>query len=258
MIPLDPSKIQSAAPDWQVLVFNEVASTNDVARDLGMQGERGSIAVFAESQTNGRGQRSNRWLTPPGRDLMMSVLLRPAAPMHLWPRITTLAALAVCRAIDSTLPLHCQIKWPNDVYFGDKKVCGLLAETYASCHGNFVVLGVGININTVEFPAELANTATSLRLEAGEKARWIPREPFAAAFLNELDALLAHCIDGFDVALMEVRTRSLLLGKNVRAWVNGSLIHGRAIDLNHEGHLVLERVDGGVEVLTSASEVRTE
>ena len=256
MSALQSDKIESAAPGWRVLVFDEVGSTNDVARDLGLQGEDGFIAVVTESQTQGRGQRSNRWVTPVGRDIMLSVLLRPSADLNLWPRLTTLAALAVCRSIEASVPVQTGIKWPNDVYIGGKKVSGLLAETTFGKGGAFVVLGIGINVNSVEFPDSLKDTATSLKLATGSSAAQLPREPIVAAVLNELRQFCLSLTESFDEALMEARKRSILLGKNVRAQVDGRIVHGRAFDLNQEGHLLLEMADGSVQALASAAEVR--
>ncbi|MBL9115275.1 MAG: biotin--[acetyl-CoA-carboxylase] ligase [Verrucomicrobiaceae bacterium] len=250
--PLDQREIEALAPGWRVQVFDEVRSTNDVARSLGLQGEDACLAVLAEAQTAGRGQRSNRWVTPRGLDIMLSVLLRPTVPVNLWPRLTTLAALASAEAIEDVCPVKALIKWPNDVYIGQRKVCGLLAETVFGKQP-FIILGIGLNVNTRDFPPELANLATSLANEVGTP---VPRVPVAAALLNRLTERLGQWEAGFEQALMTVRERSMLLGRTIRARVEERIVHGRVRELNHEGHLVLERVDGSTEVLTSAAEVR--
>lgn len=252
---MNADAIQSATGGWTVQCHAEVTSTNDLARDEGTRGA-GRIAIFAESQTAGRGQRSNRWITPAGRDLMFSILLRPDVPLELWPRFTTLAALAVCDAIEAMLPLRPAIKWPNDIYLGQRKVCGLLAETGTGPHGMFLVLGIGLNVNATTFAPELADTATSLLRELPATIREIDREALAVLLLNALDRTFALCEHDYFHALQQVRTRSLLIGRNVRALVSETLIHGRVLDLNHEGHLVLQLPDGGTQVLSSAAEVR--
>jgi BirA family transcriptional regulator, biotin operon repressor / biotin---[acetyl-CoA-carboxylase] ligase len=243
---------------WHLELHDEVTSTNDLIKVHGLQGAAHGLVVTAESQTAGRGQRSNRWVTPKGNDLMFSLLLRPTPRLELWPRLTTLAAVAVCRAIEESAPVHVGIKWPNDIYLNGKKVSGLLAETTLGPGGMFVVLGIGININTLTFPEELLETATSLRLAIGHTStRPLPREGLLACFLNHLDELMASAWDeGFPHLMMEVRQRSTLIGKNIRATVEGRPTFGRVRDLNHEGHLVLEQIDGSTEILTSAAEVR--
>lgn len=257
---LDPQEIRQAAAGspvgWAIEVVDETASTNDAVRDLGMRGAQHGRVVFAEQQLRGRGRRQNRWLSAKGRDLMFSVLLRPESPPELWPRITTLAALAICKAIEAELPLQPEIKWPNDVYLNDRKVSGLLAESFSGGTGLFLVLGIGINVNSREFPPELQSTATSLAIECANTVIELDRSRLAGAILRTLGDELGRLTDGFGEAMREARERSWLLGKTVRATVDGRELFGRAIDLNHEGHLVLALPDGSISTLGSAEEVR--
>ncbi len=250
--------IQQFAPAWRVQCLEEVTSTSDLARDAGRSGGEGTLAFFAESQTAGRGQRRNRWVTPAGKDLMFSVVLRPSMPMELWPRLTTLAALAICRAVEAMLPLRCGIKWPNDIHLAGRKVCGLLAETFVGPEGSFLVLGIGLNVNNTSFPPELQAIATSLLRELPATIREVEREPLAAAILNELQSLMGLWQYDFHEIISQVRARSVLVGKNIRALVNDQPIHGRVLDLNHEGHLVLRLADGSSMTLSSAAEVRAD
>ena len=241
---------------WRLQGQDEVTSTSDLARAAGMAGEPGGLVIFAEAQINGRGQRSNRWITPKGQDLMLSVLLRPGQPMERWPRLTTLAALAVCRAIEAVVPMKPLIKWPNDIYIGQRKVSGLLAETFVGPGGAFLVLGIGLNVNTMAFPAELQGVATSLLRELPAHVQSLQREAVAAALLNELDRVMVLWDDAFTEAVAEVRPRSMLLGKQVRAVVEGREVSGKVLDLNHEGYLVLQLIDGSSQTLSSAADVR--
>ena len=250
--------IQPLTAPWHIWCLDEVGSTSDLVRDAGHAGQEDGLVIIAESQTAGRGQRSNRWITPPGKDIMMSVLLRPALPMELWPRLTTLAALAICRAIESMLPVKCGIKWPNDIHIAGRKVGGLLAETFVCASGSFLVLGLGLNVNTTVFPEELQPIATSLLRELPANVREIDREALVASVLNELSALMKLWQHDFYEIVAQVRPRSVLIGKNIRAMVNDASIHGRVLDLNHEGHLVLRLADGSSLTLSSAAEVRAE
>lgn len=258
---LDAGRITDAASQpllpWKVEVRDEVASTSDVIRELGQAGGPHGLVVLAERQTAGRGRRDNRWQSLPGRDLMLSVLLRPPAQQELWPRITSLAALAVCKAVESELPLRPRIKWPNDIYLNDRKICGLLAEACFSSSGTFLCLGIGINVNSTGFPADLAATATSLCLEMrGFQVPVIDRNSLAACLLRHLAVELERMDGEFPRAMGEVRERSWLLGKTIRATVLGREVFGRAADLNHEGHLVIVLPDGSSRDLSSADEVR--
>ena len=253
---LDAAQIQDRTPPWRVRVLDEVTSTNDVVRDLGLAGEPHGAVVFAEHQTSGRGRRQNKWLPPRGMDLMFSVLLRSDAPASLWPRITPLAALAICKGIEHELPLTPSIKWPNDVYLADRKIAGLLAESLTSPSGSFIVLGIGINVNTTTLPDDIRATATSLILELRSGVPMINRNSLAVAILQSLDHELNRIDSGFASAMEEVRSRSWLIGKTIRATADGAEVFGRATDLNHEGHLVIALHDGSSRALSSADDVR--
>jgi len=247
------------SPDlpWRVQVVEEIGSTSDAVREAALAGADAGLVIFAESQTAGRGRRENRWLAPKGKDLMFTLLLRPEAPIALWSRITTLAALAICRAIEEELPLRPQIKWPNDIYVHDRKVSGLLAEAVTTPSGLMLVLGIGLNVNTREFPPELSASATSLitALPAAPVAE-LDRRSLAATLLAQLHEQLQLIEHGFHEAVAGVRARSWLIGKAIRATVEGQEIYGRALDLDSEGHLILALPDGSVRTLSSAESVR--
>ena len=237
----------------EVQVHAELPSTNDHVRQLGLAGYPHGLVVLAESQTAGRGRRENRWCSAPGQDLLLSVLLRPGARMEHWPRLTTLAALSVCKAIEFTSPLKPAIKWPNDVLVNDRKCAGILAETFAGGSSSFMVLGIGINVNTTTYPPELCDTATSLKLVL---ERHVDRNTLAIALLKQLDLHLLHWEAGFADAVKEVTERNWLIGRAVTARMDGRQVQGVASSLNAEGHLVLIQDDGRAVTLTSAEHVR--
>ncbi len=254
---LDPTLLHASDLPWRVHVAEEIGSTSDAARQAALAGEAPGWVLFAESQTAGRGRRDNRWITPKGQDLMFSLLLRPEAPAGLWPRMTTLAALAICLAIEEELPLRPQIKWPNDVYLGDRKVSGLLAEVVTAPSGLMLVLGIGLNVNAREFPPEISAVATSiLKALPSPPVRPIDRHPLALALLRHLHQQMMRMEQGFDEAVAEVRARSWLLGRQIRATVDGVEVFGRVLDLDPEGHLRLGLPDGGQRILSSAESVR--
>lgn len=253
MIPLEASALHDDTLPWHVTVLDEVGSTSDWLKQNAASLPVGTV-VFTESQTAGRGRRDNRWIAPRGKDLMFSLLLKPAASMEQWPRITTLAALAICKAIESELPLQPRIKWPNDVYLSDRKVSGLLAETVSTGDGMRIVLGIGLNVNARDFPPELS--ATSLLLDLASPAmREIDRNALASRLLSSLHAEFERIHD-FPAAIAEVRERSWLIGRQIRCHTEGREMHGRVIDLNEEGHLMLALPDGSSRALTSAEEIR--
>ncbi len=257
MTVLSATALNDPALPWRVQVVEEIGSTSDALREAALAGEDAGLVLFAESQTAGRGRRQNRWLAPKGKDLMFSLLLRPEAATALWPRVTTLAALAICRAIEDELPLWPRIKWPNDVYVHDRKVAGLLAEAVTTSSGLMLVLGIGLNVNTRDFPPDLSDTATSLLSAVQPLPQLLlERESLARAILQQLHRQLSRIEEGFHEAISEVRERSWLLGRQIRATVDGREIFGRALDLDQEGHLIMALPDGSITPLSSAESVR--
>jgi BirA family biotin operon repressor/biotin-[acetyl-CoA-carboxylase] ligase len=237
----------------EIQVHEELESTSDHARELGMAGHPHGLVVFAEAQHAGRGRRENRWSSQPGLDLAVSVLLRPAERLELWPRLTTLSALAICGAIEKVTALQPMIKWPNDVIVADRKAAGILAETFTGGTGAFMVGGIGVNVNSVDLPPDLRATATSLKLASG---REVDRNALAIALLKALDVQVRRMESGYAEAVDEVRQRSWLLGRALTALVDGREVRGVAAGLNAEGHLLLREEHGGVLALSSAEQVR--
>jgi BirA family biotin operon repressor/biotin-[acetyl-CoA-carboxylase] ligase len=254
MIPLNADVLNDPDLPWNVTVLDEVGSTSDWLRERAASVQPGTV-VFAEAQTAGRGRRDNRWITPRGKDLMFSLLLQPPAPVEKWPRITTLAALAVCKAVEEELPLTPRIKWPNDIYLEDRKLSGLLAETVSAARGLALVLGIGLNVNTIEFPPHLPATSLLARMP-GATVREVDRNSLACRLLRALHGEFLRLEDDFSAAVAEVRERSWLFGKQVRASIQGNETFGRVIDLDEEGRLILELPDGALQVLASAENIR--
>jgi BirA family biotin operon repressor/biotin-[acetyl-CoA-carboxylase] ligase len=186
---------------------------------------------------------------------MFSLLFQPPSPLEKWPRITTLAALAICKAIEAELPLQPRIKWPNDLYLDNRKISGLLAETVSTPDGLLLVLGIGLNVNTLDFPSELPATSLLKQLSS-PILHEIDRNTLASRLLGTLQAEFQRIEDDFTAAIAEVRERSWLIGRQIRAQAPQGEVFGRVLDLNEEGHLILEIPDGSTHTLTSADEVR--
>jgi len=254
MISLSVDALNDDALPWRVRIFDELGSTSDWLKQNAASEPVGTV-VFTESQTAGRGRRENRWIAPRGKDLMFSMLLKPSAALERWPRLTTLAALAICKAIEAELPLQPRIKWPNDIYLGDLKTSGLLAETVSTCEGLALVLGIGLNVNTLDFPSELSATSLLQKL-ASPVLREIDRNTLAKRLLECLHAEFQRLDDDFSAAIAEVRERSWLLHRQIRAQALHGEVFGRVLDLDEEGHLLLQLADGTLQTLASADHVR--
>ena len=227
-----------------ILVFAETDSTNDLATQLGRQGTPGGLAIFAEHQTAGRGRFGRRWASASHRGLWFSLLLRPAFSQAHWARLTTWAAVSVAAAIEESIGAKTAIKWPNDVFLGGKKVAGILAESGSDVTGRpFAVLGIGVNVNHEpdDFPAELRATAGSLRETTGEP---LDRTALAAAILRALDNRAAQIADDFPAIIAEAAARSFLLGRWIQLRAGEILAEGCAEQLDENGHLILRHADG--------------
>ena len=199
-------------------------STNERARELAAAGAPHGTVVTAGEQTAGRGRQGRTWVAPPGSAVLMSVVLRRFDPM-----LPLAAAVALCEA----LPVPALVKWPNDIWIDERKVAGILVEGRPAA--GWAVLGIGINVSVAEFPEELRDTATSLRL-AGSS---IGDEEVLDLVLDALDRWLERAAAE---VLAAWRPRDALRGSEVR-WAEGS---GRAAGIDEAGALLVDTSSGRV------------
>ena len=229
-----------------IQVFQQTSSTNDVVEKMARDGVAEGVVVFAESQTKGRGRLGRQWVSPPGQGLWFSVLLRPALPPASVTQLTIAAATAVARALRTQSELVPQIKWPNDILMGGKKVAGILTELNAELDQvRYVVIGIGVNVNVTGFPPELGDVATSLACEAG---RTFIRAEIAAAILHELDLDYGRIKRGQFAALAEEwEQHCVTLGRRVQIHIGERTLCGRAESLDNDGALLLRTDHGHLE-----------
>jgi BirA family biotin operon repressor/biotin-[acetyl-CoA-carboxylase] ligase len=240
-----------------IRVFEQTTSTNDVIEKLALDDVKEGVVVFAESQTKGRGRLGRKWVSPPRKGLWFSVLLRPKMPPRQATQLTIASATALRRAIQTQCGLSAEIKWPNDLLMGGRKVAGILTELYAELDQvKHVILGIGVDVNleTAEFPPELRAVATSLKLESNQA---VVRADLAIAILRELDSDYARLSSGRFVQIAdEWEKYCTTLGRNVSIQLGQRSVRGRAEALDDDGALLvrtehgrLERVIGGDVIL---------
>jgi BirA family biotin operon repressor/biotin-[acetyl-CoA-carboxylase] ligase len=257
---LDEAALRAALPGWNVIYRSRTTSTNDEARRLAVQGAPDRTVVLAEEQTAGRGRRGARWVSPVGRNGIVSVLCRPgkSLPPERWARLTLAAALAGCGALDAVpgLGAAAEVKWPNDLYLSGRKVAGILVESAWAADGGFVVVGTGFNLNLrpEEFPEELRDTATSVWMERGGLT--VDRTVFLTNYLRALEKRQAQAAADFEAMKDEAWRRSWLAGKRVTLTSAGEETEGVVCGLGPEGELLLKRDDGAVQIIASAELVR--
>lgn len=236
-----------------IRVFQETTSTNDVIEKLARDGVKEGAVVFAESQTKGRGRMGRKWVSPPGKGLWFSVLLRPNFHPLCTTQLTVASATALIRAIRSQTRVKAAIKWPNDILIGGKKVAGILTELSAELDSvKYVIIGMGVDVNLQadDFPADVEKIATSLQLESGQ---FVNRADLATAILRELDVDYARICSGqFEKVAEEWQQQCSTLGNNVSIHMGDRTIFGHAEALDTDGALLvrtqhgrLERIIGG-------------
>jgi BirA family biotin operon repressor/biotin-[acetyl-CoA-carboxylase] ligase len=244
----DFTNIASDFPEpYRLLVRESAESTNDELRALAEHGAASGMVLLALEQTNGRGRRGNQWFSPPEASLAFSVLVRPQEPKSLWPRLALSAGLAVAEAMES-FGIRPGIKWPNDVWIGSRKVAGVLVEAGE----DFAVIGIGINVNTKEFPADVASIATSMWLESGWEH---PRHEVLAAVIQRLAARSRQIGVDFNDLLDSLRQRCVLTGRRVSLMTAGGPLDGVVEGIAAGGELLL-RSDQDLHRLIQADEVR--
>jgi BirA family biotin operon repressor/biotin-[acetyl-CoA-carboxylase] ligase len=234
-----------------IRVFEQTTSTNDVIEKLAHDGVKEGVVVFAESQTKGRGRLGRPWVSPGRKGLWLSVLLRPDLRPQETTQLTVASATALRRAIQSETGLDPEIKWPNDILIRGKKVAGILTELSAELDRvKHVILGIGLDVNqnVNEFPAELRKTATSLKIETG---KILSRPELATAILRELDCDYARVGGHFfaDVA-DEWEAHCTTIGRAVTIQIGGRRVSGRAESLDDDGALLLRTEHGHLERIT--------
>jgi len=219
-------------------------STNRVAMEMAENGAPHGTVVVADAQTAGRGRLGRRWVSPAGKNLYVSLLLRPPVQTVEAPRLSLVAAVALADAVEE-MGLPAFLKWPNDVYLGERKAAGILAEMASDPDGvRHVVIGVGLNVNMEEadFPGELRGRATSLRIRTGKRFR---RVDVLARWLDAFGRRYAEFVEGGFPALHGAwDRRDFLRGCRVLFRGPGAERWGVASGVDPEGALRF-RGDGG-------------
>jgi BirA family biotin operon repressor/biotin-[acetyl-CoA-carboxylase] ligase len=252
---IDPHEVkaqQHGSIGARLEFFKTTGSTNADTFRLAEKGAVEGTVVMADCQTGGKGRRGRVWASPAGVNLYCSIILRPAIMPHEAPQLTFLSAVATARAIERTGSLTPEIKWPNDLLISGRKVAGLLNEMSAETDCiNFVVLGIGVNLNMTadQFPPDLRQPATSLRLESGQP---VDRTVFASTLLNELDALYADFLrHGFGPVREEWQQRCNAKGRQVLVSDSGTECTGGLFTgIDADGALLLRSADNVLHRIT--------
>lgn len=243
--------LSAAATDFpepfRLFVRETVESTNDEIRMLAQAGAPDGVIVVAERQTAGRGRRGAAWFSPVGESLAFSILVKPQEPKALWPRLALAAGLAVAEAVEA-FGIEAGIKWPNDVWIHGKKAAGILVEAGA----DFAIVGIGLNVNSTAFPAEVADIATSMRIEGGCE---VSRAEVLGEIIRRFAKRRLQIGQEFDELISAVSVRCVLTGKRVSLTTASGPRVGIVTGIAPGGELLL-KTEQGIERLIQADEVR--
>lgn len=234
----------------KLIKLDKIDSTNTYLKTLAENGEAEGCVVTAREQTQGRGRRGKSFFSPLDTGLYMSVLLRPSFSIDEALYITSMTAVALCRAIEALSDRKCGIKWVNDIYLDGKKVAGILSEgsfDHENNKVNYVVVGIGINLSTKpdSFPNELRDIATSL----GETSKDELLEKILDNFFELYDTMTSHTF------LEEYKARSIVLGKTIEILGSEPYI-AKAIEIDDACRLIVESDNKG-KITLSSGEIST-
>ncbi|MBZ0155781.1 MAG: biotin--[acetyl-CoA-carboxylase] ligase [Alphaproteobacteria bacterium] len=255
---LSVEEIRSAFPVRQaglgreVILLDRIDSTNTYAMELAARGAPEGTVILANEQTGGRGRRGRIWISPRGKSLYMSVVLRPGISPRDATILTFLSAVAVATAVSTLTSLPVTIKWPNDLMVSGRKLGGILTEMKADMDRIFhAVVGIGVNINLEReaLPEEIRSIATSVLAETGKSFR---RAPFAVGILREMEKQYRTLQEkGRHPLLQEWLSLNSTIGRHVEVTAGEGKIAGFAEGIDDEGMLLLRLPDGALRRIGS-------
>ncbi len=240
----------------EVISYKKVDSTNDIAYQLAEKGVKEGTVILADEQSKGKGRHGRRWVSPSKGGIYMSCVLRPQITPNEIPMITLLAAVAAAKAVEDITSLDVSIKWPNDIMLDGKKVCGILTEIKAEQDRvDFVILGIGINVNTPV--KQLPRGASSLKEESHRRGGEtdILRVELVKKILETLEEYYTLLNKkGFGPIIDAWKGLSAMLGSRIRVILPNRTFEGSAHDINADGALIV-RLDSGVLEKISSGDV---
>lgn len=234
-----------------IYYYDEIDSTNNAIKKLAENDAPHGTLAIAEVQTAGKGRRGRSWSSPKGSGVWMSFLLRPEIEPQKASMITLIAALAARKAVHEVSGLKAVIKWPNDIVVNGKKICGMLTEMSAQLEWiNYVVVGIGFNVNTDSFPEEISQVASSMKIEAGQA---FVRSELVAAFGSAFEYYYEQFIAAGDLSMVmsEYNQHLANMDNAVRILEPNHEYTGISKGINEQGELLVTDEDGVEHVVRS-------
>lgn len=234
--------------NFVILRFDQLGSTNSEALEQAKRGADEGLCVIARRQTAGRGRHGRVWNSPPDSGLYFSLVLRPVIEARFFSLLTLMAAAAVCDTLRELYSFEPDIKWPNDILAGGKKICGILAEAADTDLGWAVILGIGLNLKSDNFPPEIAVAATSIAAETGRPVDLEILLPKLTANISKFYKLLQGENGIENIRNEWARRSSYNEGKDVRVILPGETIIGTTCGLEENGALRIKQPDGEIRI----------
>ena len=231
--------------------LKEATSTNQILMSMAEQGIPSGFLLVAEQQSAGHGRMDRKWFSPPGQNLYFSMMIRPEIIPHKAPQLALVVAAAIYIALKKLYPvLDVGVKWPNDIFISNKKVAGVLCEMQTDMSFvKHVVIGIGLNVNQLEFDPTLDQIATSVGREVGEK---VSRIKLLAEVVNSLDFLYHQWLkEGLNPVIPLLNQASILTGKEVTVNLANSAYQATVVGIDEDGFLQVE-TPAGVKSVPSA------
>ena len=231
----------------KIILLRSTDSTNEEAKRIAQKSSDDGIIIAAEEQRAGKGRLGRSWSSGADGGLFFSLLMRPELPPVDIASITLASGYAVCLAIRNFTGLDARIKWPNDVIIGNKKLCGILTEMAAQSDCiDYVIIGIGVNVNNASFPEEISEKATSLYLETDTR---INRSDLLAEIIKRLDSVISSFLVSLSIDDIENFKRlCATMGRQVSVKRGNTEITGTACDITPTGELIIQTDIGNVTI----------
>lgn len=235
--------------NFTILRFETLDSTNTEAINQAKRGAKEGLCVVAERQTAGRGRHGRDWISPKGAGLYFSVVLRPKIEMRFLPLVTLTSAVAVHDLLSENYNLKPDIKWANDVLISDKKICGILAEMVETTKGSAIVVGIGINLKSSNFPPEIGKIAASIEAETGETLNVEILLENLTKQISKFYKILSEENGAEKIRRKWTRRSSYASGKSVRVVLENETIFGETCGIEENGALRVRSESGEIRII---------
>jgi BirA family biotin operon repressor/biotin-[acetyl-CoA-carboxylase] ligase len=226
-----------------IVYFKETDSTNTRAKELAAQGAPEGTLVVSEAQREGRGRKGRDWFSPPASGIYISLILRPTVPPSEAPKITLLTAVVTAETLLSLTQLRVRIKWPNDILVNGKKIAGILTEMSTDMDAiDYVVVGLGLNVDTPRFPNDIREKATSIFMETGTHFSRVRLIKSYLKWYEQYYQIFKGI--GFDPILKRWKELADIIGKRIVVEMIDQTLTGEVQDIDSDGFLVLRDEEG--------------